>query len=133
MTLDHPVTKAYVERLAGMDRLQTLLEYILESRWYKKGGQEQLPTDGELLDTILKRPSSSTPKSVFGEFFSVKYPYTCLLCPKGSRLHKRTLERALGHARDHFNFKPIEGYTNENTKNDQLRRAENPTRNCKAW
>jgi hypothetical protein len=135
-TLKHPIIQAYMTLLDRNEHLQKVLKCILKSQWYKKGGQEQPPV-GELLDSIQKRSSSSTPISLFGEFFSLKRPYTCLLCPKGSPPCKRSLERALGHSRSHFDFKPIhakkKGYTNVNTKNDQLRRAQNPKRNCPVW
>jgi hypothetical protein len=115
--------------------LHNLILHILDSDWYKARGAEQLP-DGELRKAFRKRTSSSSASSPFSAFFSPKQPYICFLCPEGPQPH-RTLERALGHARYHFNFKPVllneKGYTNLNTKNDQERRARKPVKFCIPW
>jgi len=123
----------HLETVEGRDYLRDLILYIINSEWYKSSRQEQFPP-GKLGEGIPKRTTELGSKSPFGAFFSDRRPYKCFLCPSGTPgSDRRTLERALGHARSHFKYKPIQGYTNWNTKNDQERRAVKPRRNCLVW
>jgi hypothetical protein len=135
LTHDHPEIRKYAKMVDDKPHLHELILYILDSDWYKTRGPEQLP-EGELRKAFRKRTSSSSANSPFSAFFSPERPYLCWLC-SGGRQPNRTLERALGHARFHFNFKPVQvdqrGYTNLNTRNDLVRRARNSTKHCNIW
>jgi hypothetical protein len=135
LTPDHPEIRKYAKMVDDKPHLHDLILYILDSDWYKAGGPEQRP-EGELRKAFGKRTSPSSENSPFSAFFSLKRPYLCLLCPADHQPN-RSLERALGHARSHFNSKPVQAnkkeYTNLNTRNDLVRRAQNRTRHCNIW
>lgn len=120
LILTHPEIQGYVN-FVKKKALKQLIQWVVESDWYQKDGRECLPDPSSgFFKIILKRPSRSSPHSPFSAFISPRAPYCCLLC--GDPKH-RTLERAFGHARAHFNFKPVGGFTDQNSRNDQERRA----------
>lgn len=119
LTLTHPEYQKLMN-FVKKKALKKLIQWIVESNWYQINRKECLPpTSCEFFKIISERPSASNPHSPFSAFISQKGPYRCLLCESKK---SRSLERAFGHARKHFNFKPVDGYTDENTKNDQKRR-----------
>lgn len=120
-----------LDKVKDIPCLSDLIIYILQSDWYQKGGQEQLPKESNLRRLIPKRRALGATNSPFGAFFRSKAPYTCVFCDDSKG---RALDRALGHARGHFNYTFDGHYTNQNTKNDQLRRARGPSKVlCSEW
>jgi hypothetical protein len=136
--MDAPAIQSYIEVLQekGEPQLIQLIEWILRSDWYRNGAAEQLPPMNTNLRGLIKpRTTPGASKSPFSAFISDKVErssYKCLLCSDKQKITKRSLIRAVGHARGHFHFK-IDGYYDENTRKDQEKRKTKPRKHCTVW
>jgi hypothetical protein len=136
--MDAPAIQSYIEILQekGNPQLIPLIEWILGSDWYRNGAAEQLPPMNTNLRGLIKpRSTLGANKSPFSAFISDKFgrsSYECLLCSDKQKITKRSLIRAVGHARWHFHFK-IDGYYDENTRKDQEKRKTKSRKHCTVW
>jgi hypothetical protein len=140
LRLDAPAIQSYIKVLQEKENPQLiqLIEWILESDWYRNGATEQLPPmNTDLRGLIKRRTTSDANKSPFSAFISDRVGrsyYECLLCPHipDQKVTKRVLIRAIGHVRKHFHFK-IGEYYDENTKKDQEKRKTKSRKHCTVW
>ncbi|KAG8749360.1 hypothetical protein FRC14_001479 [Serendipita sp. 396] len=89
---------------------------VLDSLWYRRRKMEE-PLSARFRPP--KAPMGGHEGSPFRIFITEGPEYRCLLC---SCRRKRLLGRALGHAREHFGYRPFDGATCQNTRNDVSRR-----------
>ncbi|CAG8750329.1 16861_t:CDS:2, partial [Acaulospora colombiana] len=138
LSMNSPDIQLFIDVLRSNQhsKLIKLIKWMLESDWYRKNTEEQLPPENSGLRSLIKpRGSAEACSSPFSAFLSEKMgrsSYDCLLCRNepGKRRVTRSLVRALGHARQHFRYTKIDGYYDENTRKDQERRHQRPPKYC---
>jgi hypothetical protein len=94
-----------------------LIVSIVRAAWFKKPGEAETLEDSlleELVKAGLMKDKSDSP---FRPFFTQDGDHFCIICA-ASQTPRRSLDRAIGHARKHFNHTIDGKFTNENTKRD---------------
>lgn len=125
--------KSILDRFREDGLLCRLITYIAQATWYKIPGAAEI-LDDSLLKELVSAKFMKPGDSPFRPFFTKDANHYCTIC-HNSKIPRRSLERALGHARGHFEHTIDGKFTNKNTKKDvESRKKKNGGRyECSIW